>query len=204
MSVLRRYSNVAVITSITTAINASVTTFTVYNSTGYPDAPFSVQIDNEVILVGTKVGNVFSDLTRGFDGTAAATHPIGTEVEHVAIADDFNHRWQELILDKPRGSWDEEFDTDTKDAAWVETTVTGTATWTQLNGVLSALYEDQTASDVAAIMKPLSIISPMYVETAVRLFGPAANYNTVGLILADGTSTTSNCSVAYLRIRPGR
>lgn len=200
---LRRYSNVAVITALNGAITAVATTLYVQNSTGYPIAPFSVQLENEVILVGAKSGNTFSSLTRGFDGTAASAHADATEVEHVAIADDFNHRWQELILSKPREAWDDEFDTDAVDSAWSTRTVSGSATWTQANGVLSAIYEDQTAAHMAGLMKPVSVASPITLETGVRLFGPKTSYLIGGLVLSDGVSNSSNVAMAYVKDTAG-
>jgi len=45
-----------------------------------PDGPFTVSIDNEIILVGKRESNTFTDLERGYDGTSAEAHSAGAEV----------------------------------------------------------------------------------------------------------------------------
>lgn len=52
----------------------------VTSAAGFPVAPFYILIESELILVGAKSGTTFSSLTRGYNGTAAATHADGTAV----------------------------------------------------------------------------------------------------------------------------
>jgi hypothetical protein len=78
-------------------------------------------------------------------------------------------------------------------------TVTGTAVWTEGTDevfgrdVLSVVYDDQSTSDLAAILKAIGGSSPRRIQTAIRMMGPATNYAMAGLVMTDGTTTTSNC-----------
>lgn len=58
----------------------------VTSATGAPAATFRIKIDDELILVGAKSGTTFSTLTRGIEGTAAASHTDGSTVTHVLTA----------------------------------------------------------------------------------------------------------------------
>lgn len=83
----RTYSNIAVATTITGAITAGATSLVVADATGYPAAPFAIVVESEVMLVTAKAGTTFT-VTRGYDGTTAASHSAGVQVIHAAIADD--------------------------------------------------------------------------------------------------------------------
>jgi hypothetical protein len=64
-----------------TAISSSIT---VADSSGFP-AKGTILIGSEKIRYGTNVGNVFGDLTRGDDGTTAATSSSGDSVTFVGL-----------------------------------------------------------------------------------------------------------------------
>lgn len=125
----RNFSNIAVVTNLSSSITSSATSLTVNSSTGYPSAPFAIRIEDEVILVGTKSGTTFSDLTRGFDGTTAAVHTTAPDVEHVVIAADIRDSindpdgsvpvWSPILDHKPSTDTpDDDFDLPTLDAKW--------------------------------------------------------------------------------------
>jgi len=66
---------------LATAIGAGDTTLTVAVSTSYPLGSGALYIDNELIKYGANDGvNTFTQLTRGFLGTTATTHPQGRTV----------------------------------------------------------------------------------------------------------------------------
>jgi len=69
--------------TLAAGITATDTSLTVATgeSTKFPDAPFRIIIDNEIIEVGAKSGDTFSSLTRGVEGTTAAAHAAGASVE---------------------------------------------------------------------------------------------------------------------------
>ncbi len=76
------------ISSINGAINSSVITLDVQSGDGakYPaTGPFVVTIDDEKILVGDRSTDTMSPLTRGYDGSAAASHLDGAAIELKAI-----------------------------------------------------------------------------------------------------------------------
>lgn len=64
------------------AISAADTSLTVLDGSSFPEPPFVVSIEDEIIEVGAKSGNTFSGLVRGHEGTIAAAHPSGAMVEN--------------------------------------------------------------------------------------------------------------------------
>jgi hypothetical protein len=90
----RKYSNIAVSTTLSAGINNVATSFNVASATGWPAAPFTAVLDpgtasEEIILVATKAGTTFSNVTRGYDGSSGKSHSAGAEVKHCAVATDF-------------------------------------------------------------------------------------------------------------------
>lgn len=70
-------------------ITNSVTTLTLNSTTGFP-AYGTVLIDNEVILYTGISGANLTGLTRGFDGTTAASHTNGSVASFAIVADHHN------------------------------------------------------------------------------------------------------------------
>jgi hypothetical protein len=64
-------------TTLKTDISASSTSLEVSDGSRYPSGNFSVFIDGERILAGTRTGNTLSNLTRGQGGTDATSHKAG-------------------------------------------------------------------------------------------------------------------------------
>ncbi len=73
-------------------ITDSATSLTVDDGSAFPASDFKVYINTEVILVGSRSGNVMSSLTRGHDGTTAAAHSDNDAVDLVATAEDYQTR----------------------------------------------------------------------------------------------------------------
>lgn len=69
-------------TTLASAISSSSTSLTVASGAAFPAAPFLISIDDEIIEVGAKNGNTFSDLLRGREGTTAASHNQAAKVEN--------------------------------------------------------------------------------------------------------------------------
>lgn len=68
-------------TFLTSGITDTDTEITVDDSTGAPDAPFRLRIDElELIQVNSVSGNTFT-VERGVEGTLAVAHSIGAKVE---------------------------------------------------------------------------------------------------------------------------
>jgi prepilin-type N-terminal cleavage/methylation domain-containing protein len=65
--------------TLSSTIDAISSTLTVASASGFPTAPFRVKIDTEVLYVTTVNGAVFT-VTRGVDGTVAASHSGGATV----------------------------------------------------------------------------------------------------------------------------
>ena len=54
----------------------------------FPNAGnFHIRIDDEIIIVGNRIGTVFSSLTRGAEGTTAASHASGVSVTQPLTAE---------------------------------------------------------------------------------------------------------------------
>ena len=69
--------------TLAAGITATDTSLSVATGEGakFPDAPFRIIIDSEIIEVGAKSGDTFSSLIRGVEGTTAAAHAAGASVE---------------------------------------------------------------------------------------------------------------------------
>jgi hypothetical protein len=85
------------------AINSSVTNFSVASTTGAPAAEFRIRIDNELILVTGVSSPVFS-VTRGIEGTTAASHADGATVSHVMTKGGLDQYITERYLPKAGGT----------------------------------------------------------------------------------------------------
>ena len=72
------------------AITDTDTSMTVLDGSIFPDTPFAVTIEDEIIYVVAKSGNIFSSLLRGQEGTAAAAHAPGVPVENRMTAGMYN------------------------------------------------------------------------------------------------------------------
>ena len=197
MTQLRRYVSTATATKLAAGISNTDLSLTVLNNSGYPTAPFTIKVENESMLVTVTAGAVFT-IERGYDDTIPVAHAINADVYHVAIGDDFRNRWLDVTVDRQWALYDDEFDEDTKGAAWVEVLPSGAATWTQSNGIMSVLGYGQTSADLAVLIKPFPVLPPQTVETAVRMAGERDAYTMVGLVLTDGTTTGSNAVSAFL------
>ena len=193
MSKIRRYSNTATDTTLNGAITAGSTSLLVNDDSNYPTNDFTIAVDNEIILVTDRTGTTFAGLERGYDNTIPASHIDTANVAHKAIADDFSYRWEDTLTTPTWHSLDDEFGGDTISADWTEVTPTGTVTWTQARGVISALFATQTANDCVGLVRNMgSLVPPVYLYTACRVMGGNENYLMAGPLFADGTTTTSN------------
>lgn len=72
------------------AITDTDTSMTVLDGSIFPDTPFAVTIEDEIIYVVAKSGNIFSSLLRGQEGTTAAAHATGVSVENRMTAGMYN------------------------------------------------------------------------------------------------------------------
>lgn len=90
---LRNYSSAAVGTTITAGISNVATTVTVAATTGFPAAPFIAILEpdttNEEVVLVTNVASLTLTITRGYDGTTAVGHVIGSKLQHSFSAIDF-------------------------------------------------------------------------------------------------------------------
>jgi len=78
-------------------------------------------------------------------------------------------------------------------ADYTEVDVSGTTTWTTQDGLLSVLYEDQTAGDAGCYVKPITSASaPMTIETRVRMENDDVNSHIAGLCFTDGATTVDD------------
>jgi hypothetical protein len=74
-------------TTLNGAINNSVTSLVVTSATGFPTVGnFRLLIDSEIMLVTAVSGTTFT-ITRGIEGTTAASHSSGAPVTHILTAD---------------------------------------------------------------------------------------------------------------------
>src|SRR6266536_154146 len=67
-------------TSLSSAMNTGQKTVTVASVTGFPTSQFNLRIDDEVMTVTSGFGTTTRTVTRGANGTAAATHAVSQTV----------------------------------------------------------------------------------------------------------------------------
>jgi len=75
--------------NLNAGINSSVNTLTLQSGQGaaFPaTGNFRILVDSELMLVGARSADVFSSITRGIEGTAAAAHSNGAQVTHLITA----------------------------------------------------------------------------------------------------------------------
>lgn len=76
------------LSQLTVPINSTTTQFTVVDGSKF-EVPCLVQIDTEIIRVGTKTGNVLQSCVRGFNQTSQASHGQNADVKGYVLA--FHH-----------------------------------------------------------------------------------------------------------------
>lgn len=141
-----------------TAVNVSLT---VADSSLFPDAPFRITIDAEIIEVGAidKINHVFSSLTRGIENTVATEHNIGATVENR-----FTAGTHEELIDKFGGTIEgplEIMGLKTRDLG----KTTGAARWIKIARIQNANPID---GDEAAV-----IMGTFYLQNDIALAGTA-------------------------------
>ncbi len=89
----REFSGGVLRTTLSSAINNSVTSISVVDGSTFPSGanPFVIVIDRgssseEKILVSSRAANTFTISNRGYDGSTANTHSSGAFVDHVLDA----------------------------------------------------------------------------------------------------------------------
>lgn len=95
MPVLRYFSSIAQPTTLTSNINAGVTSIAVGSVTGFPTSyPYTLAVDwgagtEELVDVTSAAGTTLT-VVRGVDGTSAQSHGTGAAVRHVVSGRDFS------------------------------------------------------------------------------------------------------------------
>ena len=82
---MRQFANRAT-TTLNGDITAGATSLTLASATGFPSAPFDLNIDGELMLVGARSGTSCTSVSRGQGGTSAAAHLNGATVRHALTA----------------------------------------------------------------------------------------------------------------------
>lgn len=90
----RNYSNISAPVATTAQVASNATVIPVASTTGFPAVPFTAALrrgttEEELVLV-TATGGTDLTVTRAFGGTTAKTHPLGSAVEHVVQATDYD------------------------------------------------------------------------------------------------------------------
>lgn len=72
---------------------------------------------------------------------------------------------------------------------------TGSVTWTEKPGFLSAAHSGQSSGDLGALLKPVTFAIGDEWVTRIRNVGPLADYTMAGLIFTDGAVAGSKIAV---------
>lgn len=76
--------------------------------------------------------------------------------------------------------------------------ISGTGVWTQEDGALSVVFNNQSAGDAAGRGYAISLSAPVTVETCVDIQIPATGVPHVGVCFTDGTAAGSNVAAAFM------
>ena len=82
-----------------TALTTSTLSVSVTPGTGGafpPIGPFTVTIDTEILLIGSRSGDTLTVTMRGYDNSLAAPHAIGASVQQDVLSYTFNHLWSNV------------------------------------------------------------------------------------------------------------
>ena len=122
------------------------------------------------------------------------------------------NNWMSALFRRPSDETvhvdDQEFDGTIGGTA---VTPTGTVTWTQSRGALSAVFDTIAINDVACRLYPITAgASPVTIETAIRFISSTDSTPVVGLMFSDGTPDSSgavwfytNMSSSGMTVRTG-
>ena len=98
------------------------------------------------------------------------------------------------------GSMDPNDSIDSNDTLWdgndasgmTTVTVTGTDTLTEGNGMLSVRFSGTSSSDINCLLKSHTFSTGDTFSVPIRLFSREDNFTMAGIIMTDGTASTSN------------
>jgi len=89
---METFANQAVTALSAAVTSATATSCTVVDATAFPaTGNFRIKIDNEILIVTVRAGNTLT-VTRGAEGTTAATHASGASVIHLLTKGSLNAR----------------------------------------------------------------------------------------------------------------
>lgn len=167
-------------------ISSGDTSMIVTSATGSPSVQFRVKIDNELILVTAKSGTTFT-ITRGIEGSSAASHSDGATVTHVLTAASLSRGIKQYRAgDMPpatAGTYDEEWEgtADTLPTDWAWTSAPSGSDGWFLNSRWPSLI---TVEGTGATSYTLTRTN----FTAAAQFGIWVKFHLGPFILADQTS----------------
>lgn len=192
-------------TTLNGAINNAVTSLVVPTATGFPiSGQYRILVDVEIMLVTGGQGSSTWTVTRGIEGSIAASHLNGAPVRFILTAASLQElQWKDkIVIPSSAGNiLDDEFDDASLDSAWVRVdnaTDAANVTWTESSDILSMKNVGAGASSrYHALMKPLGAISfPVTIEAAIRYFSPYNfNYLTAGIGFADGNTYSAGSQI---------
>lgn len=130
---------------------------------------------------------VFDDIAAITDGGANTALKVRTALTSVLLANaaPYSVDAAEDIV------WDADF------ADFTAVDPTGTVVWTEKPGFVSAEFSGQSASDIGALLKPVTFAIGDEWVTRVRVLGDHLDYSFAGLVFTDGVLATSKVVGAF-------
>lgn len=211
----RHYINNATPTTFTGSLTSGATSGSLSDLSSYPASfPYTAVInageaDAEVVLVNAVAGNAITDMTRGYDGTAAQAHANGATFSHVAVKADYDEANDHInltagvhgIAGSVVGTSDAQELTNKTLTNPVINGVSGDLTASgDLSGVNGTLSGDLSAND-ASLSGNLTVTGDVTISGAATVGGAAVlTVDDSGVVTA-GVTALNSCTVSAQNLR---
>lgn len=182
-------------TTLSGAINSSITSLDVASATGSPAANFRIRIDDELMLVTSKGSGTDWTVTRGIEGTTAASHADAADVYHVVTKGGLDQYLAELV---PTGYSARVVQSFSGDASDVTFTLSSAVDEVNTDVYISGVYQSKATYSISGTTLTFSTAPPLGTDNievvVMSQVSIEASNKVVDLFSGDGSDVTFTLS----------